>query len=154
MQVKDLLGFGAVVVGGYFLLKEVFGIDVLASLGIGTPVAPTQTTPQVTDPTVVAAANTKSQVLAAMVAGGFDASKYHTVSEYNWFYSKVRGIPGPSNLIPGDTGSTLYSFDEWWTALVGAGFSGLGTIGHNSPIANRWTCPDLTKWERMSKRFN
>lgn len=152
MQGKDLIGIGAIAVGGYFVLKEMFGIDLL-NFG-ATEVTPTATSPQATNPQVTAAATTRTQVLNAIRASGLDMTVNHTVDEYNWFYQKVRGRPGPGSLFPSDPTGSLYTYDEWWNAMVGAGFSGLGVVANQVIQPTRFNTIQTSGWERMSKRFN
>jgi hypothetical protein len=129
---SDLIKYGAIGVGGYFLLRY-FGIDLLA--GFGTPAAAVVpvSTPQANDAAIQAAtaANVKGQVYAASGVSG--ASTLQSVDFWNYYYQKVRGIagPAPEDLFPGVDRNKTYTIDEWWVAMTGKGFSGMGMIAHH-----------------------
>jgi hypothetical protein len=57
-----------------------------------------------------------------------------SVSQWNVYYKIVRGIDGPTptDLFPGNPNANtqLFSLNEYWGAMTGNGFSGLGLIAH------------------------
>lgn len=135
---NDLVKYGAIGIGGYFLLRY-FGIDLLS--GITTPAVSTVTgtadTPQAANPnaaTEQATATTLSLLQAAMTANKQDPTKLYTVDIWNYYYNQVRGVagPAPEELFPGVDRNKNYSLNEWWTAMSKAGFSGLGLIAHHT----------------------
>jgi hypothetical protein len=153
---NDIVKIGLIAGGAYLVSKYVFGFDPLAGLfggsttitttttGPGTPVntgGGTSTSPQGNSPT---AANTLNQVIAAFKASGGDPTSMQTFDTWNYFYQQVRGIAGP------DPGQYLSSADrqekmsvqEWWSFMIGAGFSGMGMIAHRiNPYQNVWGTP-------------
>ena len=138
---NDLIKYGAIAIGGYFILKYM-GIDVLSawdgSTVTTTPVtnAPVTTTTSPQAQQLAAAQITTLQLVSnAVTAAKIDPTSYQSVDTWNYYYNQVRGIPGPSpeTLFVGVDRNKLYSINEWWTAMTGqgfSGFSGLGTIAH------------------------
>ena len=130
---NDLVKYGAIGIGGYYLLKY-FGIDLLnlpASVATGTA-----STPQANDPNAVkdaTAAATLNGMKALMTTNKFNYSGMTSVDTWNYYYKAVRGVdgPGPEDLFPGVDRNKNYSLNEWWTAMNKAGFSGMGTIAHH-----------------------
>src|ERR1035437_5937425 len=118
---SDLIKYGAIGIGGYFVLKYVFGIDLLTSFE--TPVSTgTASTPQAANPTNAATAASQATTLAAMktlMAASGVGTGLTNVDTWNYYYNKVRGIagPAPEDLFPGVDRNKLYSLDEWWTAM-------------------------------------
>jgi hypothetical protein len=155
MQAKNLLMWGAGIVGGYFILKDMFGYDILANFGV-TP-ATTGTSPQASNPAVTAAATTLQKISDMVKASGGDPSGYQSVDFWNYNYKLVRGIdgPAPEALFPNVDRNKTYSLTEWWSAMTGAGFSGLGmVVSYPGFGIGRDIVPDLSGFERMNKRFN
>src|ERR1017187_10282667 len=134
---NDLIKYGAIAIGGYFILKYM-GIDVLSawdgSVVTTTTPATTTTSPQAQQQTA-AQITTLQLVSNAVTAAKIDTTSYQSVDTWNYYYKQVRGIPGPApeTLFVGVDRNKLYSINEWWTAMTGQGFSGfrgLGTIAH------------------------
>jgi hypothetical protein len=121
----------AIVVGGYLGLKYIFGVDLLASFETSTPAVGTTTSPQAATTTNANAVNTYNLVKAAITSAG--VSGLQTVDVWNYYYQQIRGIPGPApeTLFPNNDRNEKYSMDEWWAAMTGQGFSGLGLIAHH-----------------------
>lgn len=105
---------------------------------------------------------TLNAVLNAMVAGGEDPTKYHTVDTWNFYYNLVRGVPGPSpeELFPTKPRTQAYSIGEWWTAMTAKGLSGLGVIAYRNPYVNPvqglhfGSNMRATGFEKASVKFN
>lgn len=118
----------ALIAGGGYIALRFMGIDLLSMFHTVQPPAP-PTTPQANNPNSAAANNTKAQVAAAI---GSAANQYQTVDTWNYYYQQVRNLAGPSpeTLFPGADRNKKYSIDEWWAAMTGSGFSGLGAIAH------------------------
>jgi hypothetical protein len=127
-------------VGGYFLFSKI---------GSGTPVAPagTTNTTNANQDTVsqqqqvnqVAANHTINAIIADMTSNGEDPSKYYSTDKWGFYYRRTRGIDAPTQdvLFPGDPANKMYSLPEWWGAMTGHGFSGIGTIArHVNPYIN------------------
>jgi hypothetical protein len=133
---NDLIKYGAIGIGGYFVLKYVFGIDLLTSFETPAVSTATASTPQAADPTNAAkaagTATTLELLKQAMVADKQDPTVLHSVDVWNYYYNKVRGVagPAPEELFPGVDRNKNYTLNEWWTAMSGAGFSGMGMIAH------------------------
>lgn len=122
----------AIAVGGYLGLKYIFGVDLLASFETAVvPAAGTTTSPQAATVTNANAVNTYNLVKAAIQSAG--VSGMQTVDVWNYYYQQIRGIPGPApeTLFPSNDRNEKYSMDEWWSAMTGQGFSGLGLIAHH-----------------------
>jgi hypothetical protein len=134
-KIITALGFAA---GGYFawqsgLLTTLTGGLIPAPATTGgasspppAPGAPptNPTSPPPTPPP------TQSLVLAAMAAATPPASGLQTFDTYNFYYNKVRGLPGPdpTPILPPDQRTKLLSADEWWGYMTKAGFNGLGML--------------------------
>jgi hypothetical protein len=141
---NDLIKYGAMAVGGYFVLKY-FGIDLL-NLGTVAPTAITNTqaanaSMTTASPQVAASQATTLQILQkALIAGKVDPTSYQNSDLWGYYYAQARGIPAaaPEDLFPGVDRNKLYSLTEWWSAMVGKGFSGLGVIAnHVNPYWDR-----------------
>jgi hypothetical protein len=133
---SDLVKYGAIGIGGYFLLKY-FGIDLLA--GFTTPAvstAGTASTPQAADPTnaatAAASATTLAMLQAAMRADKQDPTGLYATDTWNYYYLKVRGLagPAPEDMFVGVDRSKKYTLNEWWNGMTRMGFSGMGLIAH------------------------
>lgn len=148
-----LIGWGLAIGGGYLLL------DHLGLIPSTVPVATGVTTsPQAANPMSDA---TKGQLISALAADHITG--YQSADLYGWYYQKVRGIaaPAPETLFVGADRNKLYSFDEWWSAMVGAGMSGMGIIAHRvnpywNPIAGQPSFSNLSPngSEKLVTRFN
>lgn len=162
----SVIKWGLILGGGYLALRY-FGIDPLASLGNSTvSSAPTSsnagagTTSTTADTTT--AANTLNAVQALMAKSGQDPNSYYTVDVFNYYYNAIRGVPGPdqATLFPGDTPNKQYAISEWWNAMQGKGFSGLGIIANRmNPYWNPKGQPfgsniSAKASERWNVRFN
>ena len=137
---NSVVKIGLIAGGAYIVSKYVFGFDPLAGL-FGTVATPQiATSPQAANPNAAIQANTKSLVVAAATAGGAAPNSYQTVDVWNYYYNQVRGIPGPApeQVFPGVDRNKTYSVDEWWNALTGAGFSGIGYIAHRVNPYENW----------------
>lgn len=135
MKSSNLIGIGLVGVGGYFLLKYM-GVDLFGS----TPAPTTTTTTSTTNGTSSVAQTTKQLIANALVADNQNPNAYHSVDYWNFYYNRVRGVngPAPEDLFPGADRNKNYSLDEWWAAMAGDGFSGLGVIVPRvNPYLNR-----------------
>jgi hypothetical protein len=93
--------------------------------------APAATQPAETQPAettwapALDTASTKARILAA---ASKDASYNGTLSydQWNYFYSVVRGVPGPGSQAVGfSTGAIRLTIDEYWAAMTS---HGLGRI--------------------------
>ena len=85
------------------------------------------------------ALNTLNQVAQLMQQGGDSPNGYHSVDVYNYYYKTVRGVNGPdaATLFPNNDPAKLYGIMEWWNAMTGQGFSGMGSIArHVNPYKN------------------
>jgi hypothetical protein len=129
---NELFKYGLIAVGGYFLYEYFYAAP--------TSVTPVVTTSAVTNPSAAIQATTKQLVSNAALNAKVDPTSYQSVDVWNYLYNSVRGIAGPSpeSLFPGVDRNKLYSIDEWWSAMTGAGFSGLGVIAnHVNPYWDR-----------------
>lgn len=145
MKLNSLIGLAIAGGGAYLLLRYLgyFGgttatTTTTTTASAGTPVATgsgTATTPQAANPQNTSAATTKQMVINALVADKQDPNAYQSVDYWNFYYNLVRGIPGPSpsDLIPNITPGYKLSIDDWWNAMVGHGFSGMGLAGLGCP---------------------
>ncbi len=123
MELKKILLGGAGAYGLYWLYQHgVFGGAAPAASPSSTPTNPT--TQPVQNPTVQPP-NTKALVLAR---AGNDPNELLTFDQWNFFYSQIRGIPGPdpNQFLDQAHRSQNLSIDEWWGDMTSAGFSGLG----------------------------
>ena len=144
---SDLIKYGAMAVGGYFVLKY-FGVDLLnTGVTVNPPVITSTQAVGVqavtASPQVAASQVTTLQKLQeAIVVSGGDPASYQSTDWWNYYYSHTRGIPGPApeDLFPGVDRNKLYSMSEWWSAMSSKGFSGLGVIAnHVNPYWDRPT---------------
>jgi hypothetical protein len=134
---NDLIKYGAIAVGGYFVLKY-FGIDLL-HMGGPVPVAITNTqaanaSMTTASPQVAASQMTTLQKLQkAVIDSNSDPNSYQSSDFWGYYYAQARGIAAaaPEELFPGVDRNKLYSLAEWWSAMVGKGFSGLGVIANH-----------------------
>jgi hypothetical protein len=85
-------------------------------------------------------ASTQTTTLDAMAAliqkdGMNPATALMSVSKWNFYYNLARGVagPAPTDLFPKNANADTENFtlQEWWSAMVQAGFSGLGLIAHH-----------------------
>lgn len=136
-------------VGGYWLLEQLGYVPCLFGCTQATT-TPTATSPQAANPNnavnATAAATTAQLVADAMTKNNDNPNAYHTVWQWNFYYQNVRGVPGPDPnvLFPTDPNATtkMYSWSEYWTAMQGQGFSGLGMIAKNiNPYNNPMGSP-------------
>jgi hypothetical protein len=123
---NDLLKFGLIAAGAYMLYEYFYGstsTSTAASTTSGTTTAQQQVNTQV-------ATQTLQKIMNDMTANNDDPTQYHSVYQWNYYYQRARGVngPDPNTLFPGANPSKLYSIQEWWTAMNGAGFSGFGLI--------------------------
>ncbi len=169
MKIGSLLGWGAAIGGGYLVLKYL-GYDPLSHIvgvGPGTPVntgGGTTTSPQGSDAANTTASTTLAAIVTAMKNAGTDPAGYYTVDGFNYYYKQVRGVdlPGHEGLFPKDAVGTRYTIAEWWTAVTGQGFSGLGIIAHHvNPYLAAWVQDTPfganlipTGFEKFHKRLN
>lgn len=150
MKLNSLLGVGLVAGGGYFLLKYL-GYDPLSFL---TPATTTQnnngTSPQANQQTQTIDATLQS-LINTLIDDHQDPASFQSADYWNFYYAKVRGIPGPSptDLFPTQGSGYKMSITEWWAAMKGKGFSGLacGNCGMHG-----LGCPTLCNaaWGGMS----
>lgn len=153
-------GFGWIIaaVGGYYILEQMgilpnpFGTVAGTTTTTGNPTSTTtatttNTTTTNTPTSTVSQNQTMNAIQAAMVKANDDPTQYHTVYEWNYYYTQVRGVqgPDPNMLFPGNPSATseLFSFSEWWSAMTGNGFSGMGAIAHhvnpyNNPMGTQF----------------
>jgi hypothetical protein len=145
MEAKDILKYGAVAAGVYFLwptiqslgqsvAPSIFGTPTPTPVAASTPIVattgpapvPAGVTQQTAQPTV---ADIKSVIAQLSATDSFKVNGLMSVSHWNFYYQQARGIPGPDpgQLFPeGDKSVTL---DEYWAAMVGKGFQGFGGYG-------------------------
>lgn len=144
---NDIIKYGAMAVGGYFVLKY-FGIDLLnTGVTVNPPVITSTQAANASQPAaspqVAASQATTLQLLQkAFLADRGDPTSYQSSDVWGFYYSKARGIPAasPEDLFPGVDRSKLYSLGEWWSAMTAKGFSGLGVIAnHVNPYWDRPT---------------
>lgn len=145
------IGWLIAAIGGYWLLEQMNYVPCLFGCTAATPSTGTATTPQAANPNNATTAATTSSatpsaIQAAMVANHDDFTKMHTAWQWNYYYQNVRGIPGPDPnvLFPNNPYATSqeFTFDEWWSAMQGQGFSGLGLIAKNvNPYNNPMGTP-------------
>lgn len=146
---NDFIKYAAIGVGGYFLLEyfgivpSLFGSAVpVVSGGSGQPVGTggvVSTTPQGAD----ASANTSTTIAnmkKLLSAANIDINNYMANTDnWNVTYAAARGIPGPApeDLFVGVDRNKKYTFAEYWAAMTGKGFSGMGMIAHHvNPYEN------------------
>ncbi len=128
---SDLIKYGAIAIGGYFLYEWLSSSGYLGGATTGVATSPQAANPTNSSSTTNAAA-TLALVAAAAKAAGTDPSSYQSTDVWNFFYQGVRGVagPAPEDLFPGVDRNTKHSISEWWGAMSGKGFSGLGMIAH------------------------
>lgn len=88
------------------------------SSGGGTPVNPNTPPPGTLD----------TKTLVGQAAGG--ANQLFTFDQWNWFYERVRGIPGPdpSIYLSAQNRNKTLTLSEWWAFMQAAGLNGLGIV--------------------------
>lgn len=132
MAVNDLIKYGALAVGGFFLYNWLVDNKYIGAMNLpGVPNSPQGADP--TNATSKTNANaTLALVAAAAAADKTDPSSYQSTDLWNYYYQGVRGVPGPppEDLFPGIDRNTKHSISEWWTAMSAKGFSGMGNIAH------------------------
>jgi hypothetical protein len=127
MQGSDVLKLGLVAVGAYFLYEYFYGTP-SASTAASTASTNTATT---STSVAVNQATTLNKVMAAVTADNGDVTSYQSVDFWNFYYNQIRGAmsaPGHEILFPGADPNKQYSINEWWGAMMAAGFS--GGLGH------------------------
>ncbi len=67
------------------------------------------------------------KALVAAAAARANRPTLQTFDEWNWFYSQVRGVPGPAieDVFPGRDRGYRMAIDEWWAGVSQHGLSGL-----------------------------
>src|SRR5215475_9341038 len=108
-EMKTLLTLGLVGVGAYFLYEYLIAPSLVAVQPTPTPgttpasgtqptsvsTAPSSTPATTTPPATIQAQSTAAQMQAKMLAAGDDPTANHSVSQWNYYYAQVAGIPGP-----------------------------------------------------------
>jgi hypothetical protein len=124
--------------GAGVVLLDYLGVINIAWLNqFITPMASTPAPPTAsTDPNVVTQTTTLAAMQALMAKDGIDiTTTLMNVNHWNFYYNLARNIPGPDGATLFPTNVTAQtenlSWQEWWTAMVAAGFSGLGLIAHH-----------------------
>lgn len=116
--------------GGGFLLYEY-----LTGGFSSTPAAATSTTATPTGTSTTTAANsagaanspTLTLVANAAAAAGYPAGSLLDYDQWNYYYTKVRGVPGPdmTNVWPNRPRAYAMTVQEWWAGAQSLGLSGL-----------------------------
>jgi hypothetical protein len=121
-----MVTLGLAAAAGYLLYQ--YGLPDFASPA-APPVNPAVPEPA---PAVVATAPTRALVLKSAAV---TPDHLYNTDEWNHFYNQVRGIPGPApeDLFPSQPRERRVTIDEWWAAMQGKGFSGLG-CGPRNPF--------------------
>lgn len=137
MDNNKLIGLGLIGVAVYYAWSKGY----LAQWFPSVTGAGTSTTPQANTNTSSTADNSQTLALiaAAAKADSIDLNSYQTADVWNYYYAKVRNVPGPD---PSTMGITNYqpgmkiSISDWWAAMNKSGFSGLGLIARTDPYSN------------------
>ena len=140
---SDLIKYAAIGIGGYFLYEWLVTNGILGT-AVATPVITTSAAVNpsaVVNPSTAIAGNTLSKLTAILLASNANLpGSYQNVDTWNFYYRSVRGVagPAPETLFPGVDRNKMYSLAEYWSAMTGAGFSGLGVIAnHVNPYWDR-----------------
>lgn len=127
---NDLLKFGLIGVGGYFILKYLGILPTTTTTTTGTTGNTTST--QTTNTTTVFNTDTLALVAKKANDSGTDPNSLQTFDTWNYFYANVRGIegPDPSVYLSAANRSMLMSINEWAGYMAKGGFSGMGLIAN------------------------
>ncbi len=143
---NDMVKYGLLAAGAFLIAKYTGVLDSIGitTVGAGQPVntgGTTTSSPQGNDN---ANASSESATLKAMRE--FMAVRHMNMDTdmlsadlWNYMYGTVRGVttaPAPEVLFPGDDRLRKYTIAEYWKALTGKGFNGLGMIAKVNPYRN------------------
>jgi hypothetical protein len=119
---RDVLKYLLIGVGGYLLIRQIFGHHETA---VSAPPEPT--------PSPVPGPDTKRLVLEAAQKAGNGDNPMLTFDQWNYYYEQVRGAHGPAieDAMPGVDRNFRMTVDEWWAAVQKVGLRGV-------PIFARW----------------
>lgn len=116
--------------GGALTSEPVYRTSVITYTGRGSSSAPAGAATGGRGTSAGVSASARDAVVArARAAMGASWDGRLTSHEWNWFYSQVRGVPGPD---PGPLFADplrRMSVEEYWPAISAAGFSGLNYRG-------------------------
>jgi hypothetical protein len=158
-KIITALGFAA---GAYFayssgLLAKLTGgaiADPNAATSGGASSPPPAGSPP-TNPSSPPPAPPPTEALVLQSMKDANSTGLQTFDTYNFFYNKVRGVPGPdpSAFLPAGQRTKLLSADEWWGYMTKAGFSGLGMLARRGDSLGCVGClggyvaaPSLGRW--------
>lgn len=134
MQGNDLMKLVLIAGGAYVLYEYVLKPSSTTTTTTTTPVITAQQAAQAQATTQVL-----NNIMADMQSHNQDPTQLYSVSQFNFYYQRARGIsgPAPETLFPGADPGKLYTIQEWWSAMTGAGFSGFGLIANRvNPYLN------------------